>query len=305
MSANWYDLLGVDRASSSDEIRVAWKSSIEDLDPTDHRFGLYNRAAGVLLDADKRAAYDEELGPEEPELDEPDDEQVAELDESVTEPEGEPVAGLATGPETGPPPAGESTAGGVATRFDPPVWLLALLLVATLAAAGGAFSLHRTSSDADQVESSISAARTAAEQAVPKVLTYDYRYPERDHDAAMQVLTGKVATSYDKIWNDAILPNLVKVKGAALTKVIGSGVVRASDDGDQVELVVVLSSKTTNKNTSTTLPPIPMTVKMVDKGGEWLIQDMDLWQPASVDEGSSSAPDQQSEKESGKNSGGN
>lgn len=286
MSANWYDLLGVDRDASSEKIRASWKASIADLDPTDHRFGLYNKAAGVLLDDDARAAYDEELGPERA-PDEPEDSADAAVDE-VPDDDGDRAN---DGDGDGDRPVAKSAAAAGAkpsgTRFALPVPVLALMLVLTLAAAGGAFWLHRSSTDPDQVESNISAARNAAEQAVPKVLTYDYRYPDRDHDAAMRVLTGKIATSYDQIWQDAILPNLVKVKGAAVTNVLGSGVVRSSDDADEVELVVVLSSKTTNRNTSTQLPPIPMTVRMAEKNGEWLIQDMDLWQPkAAADNGS-------------------
>lgn len=288
MSANWYDLLGVDRDASSDEIRSSWKASIADLDPTDHRFGLYNKAAGVLLDDDARAAYDEELGPE-PTPDEPEGSADSATDDLS------PAAADEVPAATGASPS--------VTRFDLPVPVLALMLVLTLAAAGGAFWLHRSSTDPDQVESNISAARNAAEQAVPKVLTYDYRYPERDHDAAMRVLTGKIATSYDQIWQDAILPNLVKVKGTAVTSVIGSGVVRSSDDADEVELVVVLSSKTANRNTSTELPPIPMTVRMAEQDGEWLIQDMDLWQPkAAVDEGPDSGTDSGTDSGSDKDS---
>lgn len=58
MSANLYDILDVDESASVDEIRAAWKAAVADLDPTDRRFRAYNDAAAVLLDADKRAAYD-------------------------------------------------------------------------------------------------------------------------------------------------------------------------------------------------------------------------------------------------------
>lgn len=58
MSANLYDILDVDESASVEEIRAAWKSAVADLDPTDRRFRAYNDAAAVLLDADKRAAYD-------------------------------------------------------------------------------------------------------------------------------------------------------------------------------------------------------------------------------------------------------
>lgn len=61
MSANLYDLLNVEESASADEIRAAWKLAIADLDPTDRRFRAYNDAAGVLLDAEKRASYDAEL----------------------------------------------------------------------------------------------------------------------------------------------------------------------------------------------------------------------------------------------------
>ena len=61
MSASLYDLLDVDEDASPDQVRTAWKAAIADLDPTDRRFRAFNDAAGVLLDADKRSAYDAEL----------------------------------------------------------------------------------------------------------------------------------------------------------------------------------------------------------------------------------------------------
>ncbi|THJ13498.1 hypothetical protein E7Z54_01715, partial [Nocardioides sp.] len=83
MSPNLYDLLDVDEAATPDQIRTAWKSAIADLDPTDRRFRAFNDAAGVLLDPDKRAAYDAELAEaradedrhSEPVDDEPEDDQ--------------------------------------------------------------------------------------------------------------------------------------------------------------------------------------------------------------------------------------
>lgn len=61
MSANLYDILNVDESAGVDEIRAAWKAAVADLDPTDRRFRAFNDAASVLLEADKRAAYDAEL----------------------------------------------------------------------------------------------------------------------------------------------------------------------------------------------------------------------------------------------------
>ena len=66
MTPTWYDLLGVEPDASADEIRAAWKTAIADLDPGDRRFRALNEAAEVLLDKDRRAAYDATLAPEEP-----------------------------------------------------------------------------------------------------------------------------------------------------------------------------------------------------------------------------------------------
>lgn len=58
MTDTWYDVLGVDPTASEAEIKGAWRSLVTVLGPTDHRFATINEAAGVLLDPDKRAAYD-------------------------------------------------------------------------------------------------------------------------------------------------------------------------------------------------------------------------------------------------------
>ena len=61
---NWYDVLDVEPSASTEEIRDAWRSAIADLTPADRRFRLYNEAAEVLLDDERRAAYDASLEPE-------------------------------------------------------------------------------------------------------------------------------------------------------------------------------------------------------------------------------------------------
>ena len=58
----WYDVLDVEPDRAADEIRAAWRAAVADLDPTDRRFRVYNQAAEVLLDPERRAAYDAELG---------------------------------------------------------------------------------------------------------------------------------------------------------------------------------------------------------------------------------------------------
>ena len=63
MNPSLYDLFDVNPAATADEIRKAWRAKIADLDPTDARFGRLNDAAGVLLNPERRAAYDASLAP--------------------------------------------------------------------------------------------------------------------------------------------------------------------------------------------------------------------------------------------------
>jgi Mce-associated membrane protein len=61
VSESLYDLLGVEPTATEAEIKSAWRSLVTVLGPTDHRFSSINDAASVLLDADKRSAYDATL----------------------------------------------------------------------------------------------------------------------------------------------------------------------------------------------------------------------------------------------------
>ena len=61
VTPSWYDVLDIELGATEAEVRAAWKSAIADLEPTDRRFRLLNQAAEVLLDRDRRAAYDIEL----------------------------------------------------------------------------------------------------------------------------------------------------------------------------------------------------------------------------------------------------
>src|SRR5215218_6746982 len=68
----WYDILGVAHDASPAEIKAAWRSVTDRFEPGSgtSQFRLFNEAADVLLDPDRRAAYDAELAgaPPVPEL---------------------------------------------------------------------------------------------------------------------------------------------------------------------------------------------------------------------------------------------
>jgi Mce-associated membrane protein len=278
VSASWYDVLGVDRSASAEEIREVWKSAIADLDPTDRRFRACNQAAEVLLDPVRRAAYDAELEPE-----------------SEPEPESGTTVSLtkATPGEDdqldAEPPAVEPIDQQAAPQGQwlVPVWLLISMAGATLVLLAAALLVVKAGDqdvepfawvrgeETTRVEDSTDEARQAAEKSVPLVLSYDYRTLERDHDRAVRVLTGEQLKDYESTWTDGIEPNAAKAKAVVETSVVesGVGVSNISEDGDRVELLVVVDSQTRNVKV-TNRQTLGLTVTMVRKGGEWLIEDL-------------------------------
>ena len=183
LSPSLYDLLDVERDASDAEIRAAWKASIADLDPTDRRFRAYNQAAEVLLDPDKRAAYDAQLAA--PEDDAPEPAPVAPRSEPAS-------AESAEEPSHGPsrPGAGARfgelrrrlarprTTASATTPAAParqiPLWLLIGLAVVVAALIAGVVYFANQPSDTE-VEEATRAAQSAAERAVVPVLSYDAR----------------------------------------------------------------------------------------------------------------------------------
>lgn len=290
MSASWYDVLGISRDADASEIRAAWKASISDLDPTDRRFGLYNEAAGVLLDAGKRDEYDATL-PATPEPDEAVDEDSdnSEDDESPTEDqpaEGDSADGESAEDDTAATvqEAGDSAGPG----FDVPLKFLAALAIVLVIVLAAAATLQFTVDDPADVEASMAQARVAAEKSVPKVLAYDYKSPETSHDQAMRVLTGDLKSEYDALWNDALAPNLGKAKATLTTSLVASGLVDASSGGDRVKVLTVLKMHTVNaggnQDSLTTL-----TATMVNHNGTWLIEELDGWDSSESEKPSDSS----------------
>lgn len=259
MNATWYDVLGIDEGASTEEVREAWKQTIADLEPGDRRFRAANQAAEVLLDPDRRAAYDAELTAS------------AELEPEVAG-EPEPVVGTTA-------PAFEP-ARDVVHRVEPverrvptkPTWLIAALAVATVVLGAVAVGIWFGTEPETDVEAKVVEARSAAEQALPQLINYDYKTAERDMDQALRLTTGQAREELEKLWNDAILPNVEKAKASAKSTVVTSGVVRAADDGDRVQIVVVMDVQSQNaavKNTDR----LPFTVTMEETDGVWLVSE--------------------------------
>ncbi len=244
-SPSWYDLLDVAPTASDEEVRSAWRLAIADLEPTDRRFQTLNRAAEVLLDPSRRAAYDAELAAAEPAVaaDEPD-------------------LGL------------EAGAGAPSTASGPsvPGWLLAALAAAVLIVAGAAGVVSVLTGGAD-TEESAAAARTAAEQAIVPILSYDYRHLDQDRAAAQSYLTSKYKSDYDKTFT-LVEQNAEAVQPVVVAKLVSSGLERSG--ADRVKVVLFVDQETTNKQT--TQPVVYqnyVTVTMQRVDGEWLVDQLD------------------------------
>jgi Mce-associated membrane protein len=251
VTPTWYDVLDVEPDAPADEIRSAWRTAIAELDPSDRRFRTLNQAAEVLLDPDRRAAYDAELAASVL-VDEPEPEV-----ESADEPVDERARGTVPG----------------RTRRVVPTWLLALLALLTAASVVAAALLARQPSD-DAVADAIRAAQAAAERAVPPVLSYDAADLAGSRSAAAPYLTSSYQKERDELFDEVIDANAPNTGTKVETSVLESSVVRGTDD-DRVQVFLLIDQATTNK--SQTEPVVVrtwVTMTMEKDGGEWLVADM-------------------------------
>ncbi|QZY29543.1 J domain-containing protein [Nocardioides coralli] len=261
---NYYDVLDVDPGASSEEIRDAWRAAIADLTPADRRFRLYNQAAEVLLDDERRAAYDAQLAAEV--ADRP--EATQDADEAGATVPAEPAAPAAAAPAAATGPVAERPT--PAWRDRPvPTWLLvAVALLAVLSV--GLMSYLFTQPSEASVEEAAASARSAAEEAIVPVLSYDYRTLEEDQAAAHAFLTDDYRQEYDRFMEDVVTANAERTEAAVEVEVVTSAVVRAS--ADRAEVLLFVNRPTTNAETEE--PKVfkdQVRVRLEKVDGEWLV----------------------------------
>lgn len=248
---NWYDVLDVDAHASAEEIRVAWRDAIADLTPADRRFRLYNQAAEVLLDPERRAAHDAELAEEEADV-----------------PAEDPAV-----PETAAPsPPVRTGSGSAAPRRAVPTWLLAGLTLLVALSVGLTAYLFTQPSEA-AVEDATGAARAAAERAAVPVLSYDYRTLEEDQAEAHDLITSDYREDdYDPLF-EVITDNAPPTETVVEVEVIASAITRAGED--RVEVLLFVNRPTTNAETE---EPVvykdQVTLTMQKVGEQWLVDDL-------------------------------
>lgn len=260
----WYDVLGVARDATHEQVRDAWRAATDRAEPGTGQFRTANQAAEVLLDPARRAAYDAQLPPE-----------VADESEAVDEPEAADDAGE---PRAGDEPAAPADA---PRRRARPLVLVALALVAALLSAVavvGGLQLRATASQDDAAEQ----APVAAEQAAEAMLSYDYRELPADRARVEPLLTGDFKKSY--LDNFALLEEqedgtpgaAVQSKAVVDATVVGSGLVGVDEDeGDLVARVLVFVNQTSEKEGQD--PQIfqnRVAMTLVERGDRWLVSDL-------------------------------
>jgi Mce-associated membrane protein len=249
MNATWYDVLDVEPTATNDEIRAAWRRAVADLGPTDRRFRVLNQAAEVLLDPERRAAYDAERGGE------PEPEPSAEADPSV---------GLESSVEPLEIPG----------RTIPLVPGWALVTVAGLVAAALVVAGVLVSKPSDaSVEDGTQQAQAAAERAIVPLLSYDAHHLDQSAAAAQPFMTTNEKEQYDKLFA-VVRQNAPRTGTVIQAKYLASGIVRSGTD--RVDVLVFVDQATRNKQH----PKAPVvyknqvTVTMAKVGGQWLVDDL-------------------------------
>jgi len=263
---NWYDVLDVDAAATTEEIRVAWRDAIADLTPADRRFRLYNQAAEVLLDPERRTAHDAVLA-EEAAAAEP-----AEPAEPETSPAVEPDADRDGSEQLPAEPSPEVAQDARPARAAAPTWLLAgLAILAALSLGLAAYLFTQPSESA--LEDATGAARAAAERAAAPVLSYDYRTLEEDQAAAHDLITSDYREDdYDPLF-EVIIENAPPLETVVEVEVIASSITRAGED--RVEVLLFVNRPTTNAQTKEPVvykDQVTFTMEKVDD--EWLVDDL-------------------------------
>lgn len=263
MNPTWYDVLDVTPDASTGEIREAWQRAITDLGPTDRRFRVVNQAAEVLLDDERRAAYDAELAPEEseePGASEPDEDVDPDVDPDVD-----------SDADTG---AGPDEAAGVRGRRLIPVWLLVLVGVVTVATVVLAAVLWVVVPSDSEVADATSNAQAAAEEAIVPVLSYDASDMAGSKESAHSFMTGDYQEeSYDPLF-EVLQQNADETGTVVEVEVVASGIVRAGED--RVRVLLLVDRPTTNKQQS---EPVVyrdhVTATMQNVDGEWLVDGLE------------------------------
>ncbi len=265
-SVTWYDLLGVERDATPDQIRVAWREATDRAEPGTSQFKKYNEAAEVLLDARARSAYDAELAASEP---------APEADPEP-EPDHEPAQSASAATTTDSTPGVPRWASLLAsTGVTVAVTLLTVLVIAV----GGYFWFQNNRHD-EQVDAGQEAS-AAAERALPFVLSYDYRQLPADKSRAVRYLSPRYQKEYTATFDKLIASTDGQPGPAKQTSAVVKATVRSvgvvDSESDVAKVIVFIDQATTKDGGTPKFSLNRLTVSMVRSGNSWLVDNINSY----------------------------
>ena len=282
MNPTLYDVLGVTPDAGRDQIKRAWRDAADRFEPgsggSSAQFRLFNEAAEVLLDPERRGAYDEQL-----------------TAQGRTTPVSEPGVAREAGPARAAEPAPAST-GAVATLTRPtkttevspapaegpsagrrtvPVVVLAVLGLLAAVGMGLAVYLGVDYQRAAAYEDALDQAPSAAERAAVAVLSYDHESLTADRNAAAKFLTEDYRADYVDTFNSLVTDNAEKTKAKVSAEVLASSAMpQGGDAGDGAVPVLLFVDQTTVSTANSGEPTTALNrvrFDMVKVDGSWLV----------------------------------
>lgn len=273
MNPTFYDLLGVSRDASREEIRAAWRAAADRFEPgeggSSRQFRLINEAAEVLLDPRRREEYDAGLPV--------DDEAGSHVVPDAPLP-GSTRAAVAARPAR---PARSDRSGtegpGPARRRVPWLVLAPLTLLAVVAVVLAAF-LSLEADRAEEYERALGRAPAAAENAAVAVLSYDFETLEADRDAAAKFLTPQYREDYVETFDALVVESATETEASVEAEVLASASMAVSGERDPERVNVLLFvNQTTTSSVTSGDPSVALNrvrFEMVRVDGGWLVDDI-------------------------------
>jgi Mce-associated membrane protein len=299
----WYDVLGVRRDASPEEIKAAWRDATDKFEPGSGsgQFRMFNEAADVLLDPEQRRRYDATLDAERAPETAHASTGTAPRTAAATTPapvlERDPAPDSASdsgtvpdtddhaSPDTEAPPAPARRRGsrGVSTGVLAALGALNLLtlgLVAVLtlavlvATAITGVKVHQEGNIIDARDE----APAVAERAAKAVLSYDYRTLPADRKRASAYLTSDFRKKYLENFTllekqkDGTPGAAVQTKTVVTSSVLGSGVM--DDDDGVVRVLVYVNQTSTRPGRDPQIFQNRVAMTMEHVGNRWLVDDL-------------------------------
>lgn len=290
MNPTLYDILGVAPDADRDEIRRAWRDAADRFEPGSgggsKQFRLFNEAAEVLLDPERRAAYDEQLAGAAAggsPADRPSGKQAVPGEAPPESPEvgvvpGAPIPGASAAVTPG--SRAGTTSGATAPTPDRPrrgvPWpVLAVLGVLTALAVAGAAYLTVEAQDARGYLEAVDRAPDAAESAAAAVLSYDHESLDADRDAAAKFLTPDYREDYVQTFDKLVRDSATETKATVEAEVLASSAMVAGGEQEADRVPVLLFvNQTTTSSANSGEPSVALNrvrMDMVQVDGVWLV----------------------------------